>query len=279
MKKVFVLDVDGVIVGKQKGFNFPLPHTEVIQEIKILKEKGHHVILCTGRAMRAIKPIIEICELEGPHISDAGTLIGNPVEGKIHQEITLNWSSIQEVLTLMDRPNYTLELYTSDNYYVRKMNPHIEKHSEILGFKPKIIDSFNEVSHLNIIKIFLIVDGLEEKKEAQEMYSKVDIPRTQLKWTTNQNALPAQYAWFLPTNSGKGLATKWISKYLNISLDNFIGAGDNLSDWDFMKICKYKVAMGNALDDLKTKIANSDNEIITESVDQHGIIKAFKTWG
>jgi len=46
MIKGLILDVDGVLIGRKKGYNWPEPHPLVIQTLKLLREKGIIVSLC-----------------------------------------------------------------------------------------------------------------------------------------------------------------------------------------------------------------------------------------
>ncbi len=39
MIKAMILDVDGVIVGEKKGFNFPWPHNDVMARLTKIKQK------------------------------------------------------------------------------------------------------------------------------------------------------------------------------------------------------------------------------------------------
>jgi len=64
----------------------------------------------------------------------------------------------------------------------------------------------------------------------------------------------------------KGNAIKKLCEYLNISIDDTMAIGNSNNDIEMFDVCKYRVAVENADDDLKNK-AN----IITKSNDEDGV--------
>ena len=58
--KGIILDIDGVIVGEKFGFNFPLPHPDVISALKKIKFNGIFISLCTAKPYFAVMDIIDI---------------------------------------------------------------------------------------------------------------------------------------------------------------------------------------------------------------------------
>lgn len=71
-------------------------------------------------------------------------------------------------------------------------------------------------------------------------------------------------------NANKKKAVSILKKLLHIKKENIVAVGDGYNDIDFVKEAGYKVAMGNAVDDLKT-IAN----YIAPSVYQNGFINVI----
>ena len=53
MIKAIITDIDGVIVGKKHGVNFPLPNDDVIQKLKNLHKTGFPIVLCTAKLSRS----------------------------------------------------------------------------------------------------------------------------------------------------------------------------------------------------------------------------------
>ena len=97
MIKAIICDVDGVIVGKKHGVNFPLPNDLVIQRLKALHTKGIPVVFCTGKFQHGIFELVRKANLRNPHITDGGALIINPLDNKIVKEHNLTQNLVQKI--------------------------------------------------------------------------------------------------------------------------------------------------------------------------------------
>ena len=68
-------------------------------------------------------------------------------------------------------------------------------------------------------------------------------------------------------------AARVISKHTGVSLQEMLGVGDGMTDWQFIEICGYAGAMGNASQELKDKvIAMGTNGYIGKSVNENGLL-------
>ena len=83
MMKAIITDVDGVIVGKKRGVNFPLPNYKVIRKLKKIRAEGIPVVLCTAKSNFAILEIVKKANLLNPHIADGGALIIDPLNDHV----------------------------------------------------------------------------------------------------------------------------------------------------------------------------------------------------
>ncbi|MEK7557255.1 MAG: HAD hydrolase family protein, partial [Patescibacteria group bacterium] len=65
-----------------------------------------------------------------------------------------------------------------------------------------------------------------------------------------------------------------ILRSLDISFANTLGVGDSSSDWQFIELCQYGAAVGNASEELKKLVTSKGKEFsyIGPTVDENGII-------
>src|SRR5258708_2592085 len=89
MIKAIIADVDGVLVGKRSGINFPLPSDQVIQKLSEVHAGETPVVLCTAKFNYAVRGIIKKANLSGPHITDGGALILDPISGTVMRKYVL----------------------------------------------------------------------------------------------------------------------------------------------------------------------------------------------
>ena len=281
MKKVFILDVDGVLIGTTPGLNYPEPHPEIIDLLKKIKSNGHHVCLCTGKAMFGVRYIIEAANLNDPHITDSGALINNPLKDKTLSIKPIPSQILSRLIATLSENKIYYEMYTTDTYYVEQNSvcEKTTKHTQILQCEPQILKSFSELSGANIIKIFFIADDEVHRRKVDTIVEPF-LQDCQLTWGPNPNALPSQYGWITQNGTSKGSATQAISDYLGIPLNDFVGAGDNISDWEFIRLCGVGIAMGNSSEELKKQVKTMPNGmgVIVRDVDVNGIIDVLQVY-
>ena len=62
---------------------------------------------------------------------------------------------------------------------------------------------------------------------------------------------------------------------MSVPLENILAVGDSASDWQFIELCGYAGAMGNASEKLKRLVATKEegHYCIGNSVNENGIIE------
>src|SRR5476651_1878255 len=111
MIKAIIADVDGVIVGKKNGVNFPLPNEQIIQELNQLHSGGTSVVLCTAKFNYAVRGIINKAKLSGPHITDGGALILDPISGTVMRKYVVEPRLARDIVAASILGNVYTEVY------------------------------------------------------------------------------------------------------------------------------------------------------------------------
>jgi len=273
-----ILDVDGVLVGSKQGYNWPLPNQEVIKTLKHLREKGVIVSLCTGKGTFAIHEIVHLAHLDNIHIGDGGAVVVDIINNKIIEQHTIALAKTIEVLTMLLSHSIYTELYTQDGYYIQKnqVGEKTKKHAAILYKEPIISDSLiQKANELNIVKIMPVANDERQKQEIIELFKKYD-DGLSLQWGIHPTALPYQFGIITLKGISKKQAAQTISKETGIRLEDMLGIGDGLTDWNFIELCGYAGAMGNASQELKEKVtARGERGYIGKSVDENGVLDIF----
>ncbi|HLD57272.1 MAG TPA: HAD-IIB family hydrolase [archaeon] len=278
--KGMILDVDGVIIGEKIGFNSPSPHPEVISALKKLRLKGIFVSLCTAKPQFAIKNIIESAELDNLHITDGGGVIIDPIANVTLKANIIDSPSAVKVLEVYLKNNVYTEFYTLDDYFIQESQASeiTKKHAYILQREPKRVKSLTEFANQNkITKIMPIANNQDDKKRLVNFFKPFEKDLV-LSWGIHPVALPLQFGIITAKGISKKNACEEIIKSANISFDEVLGVGDSASDWQFIQLCKYGAAMGNASKELKELVKSKGKgfSYIARSVDENGIIDVFK---
>ncbi len=283
MIKAVVLDVDGVIVGDKEGFNFPYPHKEVIEALKKIRISGIFVCLCTGKTAFAIERIIRDAYLNNIHIVHGGAAGIDPIDGEVSFQYTIDSVNALFLVHFYLRHNIYTEFYTSSEDFVlrQQINELTKMHSAVLQREPIFIDDVDSfLKEKQIIKIFLMARDDKEKDFISRSFKEKFGDILALGWTINPNTMPWQLGLVTAKGISKRRGVEDISKHLNVPLDNILGIGDTMHDWEFIEICGYGAAMGNASEKLKELVLQKGKRgYVAKSVNENGVIGVLKYFG
>lgn len=236
--KAIICDIDGtLIISKKDGIPSQKVTAAISKANKIL-----HVGVATSRCYYFAKHIIDHLNLSGPSIFNGGGQIMNFPQKKYVLQQTMSKKDIPYLISVFEKYKRSVTLCdgkSEDTPYVRG-NP-INKIFMIYsqGVEEKIANKIiKEISHIPTISIF-----------------------TTHSWTKGKIDVLVQHA-----KSTKQHAVFEVAKLLNINTHEIIGVGDGYNDFPLLMACGLKVAMGNAVDELK-EIA----DYIAPSVEENGV--------
>lgn len=274
--KAIILDIDGVIIGTRRDFNFPQVHPKVISRLKQIQNSGITISLCTGRYHHSVARIIETANLNNLHIADNGATLINEITDKVESRKVIDKQIALKILQQFEKKIHT-EIYTIENWYIKQNTEakFIDLRTDILYKKPLLTDNlFAEAKKLSKINKIIFITKNQAEKERYSKELKAFESEVEISWSTNPKLLPKQICLITALGVSKSDATKKIAKFINIPLKNFLGVGDNVADWQFIKLCGYGAAMGNSSDELKQLVLSKGKEraYIGKHVDEHGIL-------
>ena len=280
--KAIILDVDGVIVGNKTDFNAPYPPLEVTNKLKQIRKKGIYVILCSAKPYYSVKKIVDDAHLNNIQTALAGAILVDPSNLKVVKKHTIaNNIAVESTKKFLDNNIYT-EVYTTDKYFIQKSqkNEITKLHNFTLCFEPIMVDDLiNQIKKSEIIKILPVTKTDEERKIVEQIFSDYKT-KLVIGWSTH----PAIKGYFFGNITANGISKKQsvleIVDQYQIRTEEILGVGDSLTDWDFISICGFAGAMGNATEDLKKLVlSKGKNGYIGKSVNENGILNIFEYFG
>ncbi|MBQ3054210.1 MAG: HAD hydrolase family protein [Clostridia bacterium] len=235
-KTAIFLDIDGTLVSKT-----PVPAKEVITAIKKARDAGHFVFVNTGRSRGFIdERLISALEVDG-YICAMGQYF--EMDGKIIRN----------------------ECFTKEQLEIVKeviIGNHcgwFETTKTCFGFNSN--DSYTPVDFsdpdLEVTKISMMGILSEENVAKLKPFAKV-----------------YQHPHYFETSLNgysKGRALLEVSKMLGIDKKNTIAMGDSRNDKEMIEVAGIGVAMGNALEEIK-----SVADFVTKSVSENGVSYAIE---
>lgn len=279
MIKAIITDIDGVIVGKKHGVNFPLPNDDVIQKLKNLHKTGFPIVLCTAKFQSGIQELVKKTELTNPHITDGGALIIDPLDKVVIKKYTFDKTLVHKILEICIKNNIYMETYTEDDYFMQKDQTCeiTEKHTLILQQEPQIVSSLITHAATNdIIKLIAYAKNDEEKNLIDDSLKNID--GLHYIWTMHPTILPIRLCIITINGVSKKHASEEVMHYLNISFDDVLGIGDTLGDWNFMNLCGYVGVVGDESNELKELAQSKGKEkyFFGRSVDDNGFLEILR---
>lgn len=230
VKKSIIFDVDGTSINSPKE---KLPSKALIDIISQLREE-FFICTATGRSWSFAEPILKALKLTDPCIISGGTQICNPQTGDILWQQNIEASIVEKIITILKNEfqkwnilfnDYNEELYMSGGINLINFNP-----SEPIYFLEQIF----------------VPDSLAEKiKERFKHIKEISCI------TMPTHRIGYKDIHFTHKSATKEHAIAELFKILNTTRQNSIGIGDGHNDIHLFNGVDYKVAMGNAVLELK----------------------------
>lgn len=243
--KAIMLDVDGTLIPYDYD---ALPSKRVVDAIKKAKELVT-VCVVTGRSYRATKRILDSFEINtGYAVVDGG---GYVIDLKTHKPIYekfMNKSDLENIVKVFEEEK--VDFFVKDSESFKEYRDHYEPYKK--GQKLE-----------NVTMIF--TDELYSLEKTHAIMKRLASPTMTIFRSKHHD--PNKYSFnitHVKATKLHGIAE--ISKILKLNKKEIIGVGDGYNDYPLLMASGLKVAMGNAVHDLKA-IA----DFVAPSVTEDGV--------
>lgn len=228
-KEAIIFDLDGTAVNSPKQ---KLPSDNLVKEIKRLRNK-YYLCAATGRVWNFAKPVLRALDLKDLCIISAGTQICNPESGEIVWQKNLKQEALDEAIAVFRQyPNWKL-LYndgTEDDYFNGGVSPAKFVNKEPVYFLEQAFvpdeAAKNIYQQLVNVKGVAVVLAVAQKPGCRDIH-------------------------VINSQATKEYSIAELLKLLGVGRENTIGIGDGYNDIHLFNAVRYKVAMGNAVLEMK----------------------------
>lgn len=240
--KALIFDLDGTAIPLAME---ALPSANVINAVKDAK-KSVKVCAATGRSLPHARNILKSLQLNDPCVLSGGTQIVDPQTERTLWEKRLSEEQVKQVINLLLPYSYAVGF--SDEV-------------EGIPAKNKIIQGSERIIYIWAVE--------EETAFAlQKEINQIDgvaahIPGS---WTKGRLDIHVTH-----NDATKKHALEELVKILDVEKKDILGVGDNDNDLPLFESVGFKVAMGNATENLK-----SAADFIAPSVDEDGLVEVIK---
>lgn len=262
-------DIDGTIIRDDQTFSDYTKET-----LKLLKDKGHVLVTCTGRAYPVLPDTLKI-------YSDYALLCNGAllydIKNKTSESLkSINLKIVYEILDITKDLDVDIDYFSSDKIYSDEYTyDNIEKYVDnnpntaamVRKCRTKVKDPLKECldNNLDIIKINIFVSKGIDKQELMDKLNKLDLEiSSSLKTNIEITAKGC--------NKGTGLL--YLANKLNLDYKDIMMCGDASNDIPALKVAGVSVVLKNGLD-----VAKGYADYITKYDNNHdGLAKFFKEY-
>lgn len=228
---------------------FPARREELLSEkvIKAINQASSlmHIGIATQRSLLSVKSILAKLNLSGPSIISGEARVIDAQTCQVLWEKSIDKQTFFQIIKIVENMDVDIS-FTEDEEsreYIKNYKPKKILEMGIYGLEESAVDK--------LTKDFSGIDNIS--------YHKV------LSWEPFKFGVVITHA-----EATKQHGIFEVAKILNINTHDFIGIGDSYNDFPLLMACGLKVAMGNAVKELKT-IA----DYIALPVDEDGVAEVI----
>lgn len=273
-KKIIFLDIDGTLTA-----DLGKPSEKVKEGIRMARENGHKVLICTGRNMPIIGREILDCGFDGV-VASAGSHI--EVEGNVIFDCLMDESLVQYCIDIFHKNHIFCRIESPEGIYTDTAMEELLKNAQADSSNSELIRMQREMESGLDIKRF---DAYPRNGAYKLCFTCTDLRdleavKAQLGEQFNYVVHPFQAGAsvfngeIIRKGMDKGEGMQRVCQYYGMSMRDTVAFGDSMNDFQMIQAAGLGVAMGNACDELK-EIA----DVVCESVQEDGVYQQFSRMG
>lgn len=224
--KAMISDIDGTLGPVSLA---PLPSQIVKEAILKAVSQGFIFTVATGKPFSLIEYLIDYLQLTSPLIVDNGAAIYDPVTKKQLVEYIIEHNEAQDILQYIQSFSTEYRVSCSDENY--KNIKQLKK-----DFR---------------VRKFVILDLSTEHAETLVNNLNAQFKNLHIVKTSSDLGEQCNAVYISSAEATKQHAVLKCSQYMGITPEEIIGIGDHYNDFPLLMACGFKVAMGNAVPELK----------------------------
>lgn len=248
--EMLILDLDDTLLGDDLKVS-----EENIQAIMGVKEKGLHVVLCSGRTMNSMMPYIKAIGIhsEGDYIISYNGAMIHTIGGKEVYSKPIEGSLLKDLIMIGREQEIDVQLYTEE-LLIERRSDRSRVYERLTGISAVVIDDLMTIKKSRKV-LFNYKAGPKLENLRLELINKFDD-------LVNVFYSKPYFVEVLNKEGSKGLAVKYLAEKMNIKREAIIAIGDGFNDLSMIKYAGLGIAVRNAPDGVKEGadyVSNSSN--------------------
>ena len=261
--ELVVFDVDGTLVNDDGEIG-----DKTRQLILSLKKSGVLFSFASGRLHSALLPLAEDLKIYSPLISLDGSAIKS-VSGKyfVYRSF-LKQSQVKKAIEYSEKYLLNIALCHTEAIYFTEQNSVIPKLMDKFGAVYEEVNSYDDLT----TKTLEIVFAGDNRRAVEFVRDKLSFPLTfgtSVSFFRSQTHEGIYYLEVRRSGSSKGKAMQRLLKYLKIKESRTAVLGDWYNDLSLFKTKGLKIAVSNAIPELK----KDADYVLTKSNNEEGVVE------
>ena len=257
--KMMAIDLDDTLLNEH------LEISEENQEALVEARKaGVKIVLCSGRSGIAVEPYLKILDLkrvEEYAIIYNGAVIMEADTGKPIFESTVPIEYAKALFDYAKQQGLTVQTYIQNRLLVEKINPRIQKYSDITGMMAEELGDLSKHIHQDVVKVLFNAEHerLEESKQQLQPW---------VQGKLHMFFSKPFYLEFTSMDANKGIAVLQVARRLGYTKEEIICIGDSFNDLYMIEAAGLGVAVANAHPEIKKRAG-----YVTQNTNEHHAVK------
>lgn len=253
MYHLIAIDLDDTLLADDLSI-----HPDNLRTLRLAKEKGVYVVLCSGRESASMEDIMKKMRLfeDGDYLISYNGAVVQTLGGKILWRDEVKGENLRKMIALARRYPVLIQCYC-DGLTVDQDDPRVDQYEVNTGVVGRVVKDLTELPYS--IKVLFnssdrkVLEALRNDLEAEfgeEYHYFFSKP---------------EYLEVVYKTSNKGLAVKYLAEHLSIPASEVICIGDSFNDAYMIEYAGLGVAMKNANPKVK-EVA----DVVTEKTNNKG---------
>jgi Cof subfamily protein (haloacid dehalogenase superfamily) len=251
-KKYIFVDFDGTVIDHSTN---SIPESTK-EAIKLLQQKGHEVILSTGRGPALFYGVDKQLNIDS-YIASNGRYV--VYKGEVLYNKYIDKKVVNEITELAYKNKIDIAFSSATDYVLNSKFSNIS-------------NNFSDVFHLEYPEVKHNYHLDNEIHQMNLFYNKSDYKKFEELFPTLHFNFSNFYGLDVNEKGGlKEIGIRVFEEKLGIDIEDTIAVGDGHNDISMIMYAHIGISMGNGVEELK-KVA----DIITDDVDKDGFFNVFK---
>jgi hypothetical protein len=271
-KKLIFLDIDGTLTSP--GSN--VPPESALEAIRLAREEGHKVFLCTGRNYDMLSPLLKYGCFDGAVASSGGYVFCGD---EVIYDCPMTEEQTETAMRLFKEQGVFRTVEARDGSYCDEglsdfLNESSGGNSELLRWRKALekdlgIRPMAEYDGRPIYKVVFMCRDVSQLAPAIEALEKDFFFLVQ-----DMAAANCLNGELVNRKFDKGLGVRRVCEALGYPIEDTVGFGDSMNDLEMIDTVAVAVCMENGSPQLKKR-----SDIICPAVEDDGLAHAFRKLG